>query len=515
MATEIELKLAVGPEQLDALLAAPPMRAYALGAPSVRRLTSTYYDTPDHQLAAAGVALRVRRFGDRVVQTVKSASTEHAVERGEWEADLPEGRLDPSLVPEPELRARIEGLANRLEERFVTDFDRATTVLRLPSGTELEVAVDRGELRAGDAVEPIHEVELELRSGSAADLWLLARWLHRTVPFRLGARSKAARGFALRSPPRLRAVKAPVVRLDPELSVEQAFKRIGSSCLSHLRSNERCAFAGTDVGGVHQMRVAARRLRSALSLFRKVLPPERTRRIRRRLRWLAAELADSRAWDVFATETLAGLRQRLPKDAALAALTGAVDRRRVAAYVRVRAAVGSPAYTRLLLDVGHWLAAERWPSAPGEAAERLAAPILPFATEVLDRRRAKVMDAGRNLRRLRPKKLHQLRIELKKLRYAANFLGSLFPAGDAADFNKSASNLQDALGYVQDVADTPVLLEGLAHGGDPLLARAIGAVAGWQAAAEERARRVLPRRWKVLRKRGRFWAEAEEEPPAG
>jgi CHAD domain-containing protein len=100
-----------------------------------------------------------------------------------------------------------------------------------------------------------------------------------------------------------------------------------------------------------------------------------------------------------------------------------------------------------------------------------------------------------------------MRIECKKLRYAAHFLGSLYPGRDADGFADELGTLQDILGRIQDVADTPVFLGRLPHAGDPAFARPIGVVAGWQAAAEHAARAALPHHWDHFLARPRFWSD--------
>lgn len=505
MGKEIELKLVLGPKRLAKLVRDPVLADAAIVEPRTERLVSVYYDTEDRALAAHGAAFRVRRVGDRWIQTVKRGG-EHDYERGEWEAEVADGTPVPDAVADDEIRRLLAAHGDRIEEVFTTDFERIVHLLRLPSGTEVEVAVDRGEIRSGDGTAPIHEVELELKEGEIADLFKLARRLHRRAGFRLETRSKAARGYALGTPDQPSPVKANAPALAAGLPVEQAFKRIARACITHMRGNERCVLLDADPGGVHQMRVAARRLRSVFTLFRKVLPTRRARRVRRGLRWIAKELADARAWDVFANETLAPLQARLPDDSPLKDLAEEIERARRRAYERARHAVESGKYTRLLLDVGRWLESPWQAKGDDTADERLALPIGELAPRILEKRYRKAA-AARDVGDLPRADLHSLRIECKKLRYAAHFLGSLYPGRDADGFADELGTLQDILGRIQDVADTPVFLGRLPHARDPAFARPIGIVAGWQAAAEHAARAALPHHWDHFLARPRFWSD--------
>ena len=69
---EVELKLEVAPSALEKVLAHPLLREQPDGA-TTQTLQSTYFDTPDHRLQQAGISLRVRRIGDRRIQTIKAA----------------------------------------------------------------------------------------------------------------------------------------------------------------------------------------------------------------------------------------------------------------------------------------------------------------------------------------------------------------------------------------------------------------------------------------------------------
>ena len=502
MGVEIELKLTLGPKRLEKLLQAPALADHATDAPQSRRLVSTYYDTPDHALASQGVALRVRGIDDGFVQTVKRRGQQH-YQRGEWETHLASAQPDLDAVADPDTAVLLASVADRLTEVFTTDFERETRLVRLETGSEIEVAVDRGEIRAGPSTTPIHEVELELKTGRTSDLFELARGLHRHATFRLDTRTKASRGYALIAPESPRPVKAKLPGLDPEMTVEAAFKAIAQSCISHMRSNERCVLLDAHPGGVHQMRVGARRLRSAVSLFRTALPKRRAKRVQKGLRWFANELADARTWDVLRNETLAPLRERMPEDEALVQLAHAAQTARNHGYARAHDAVESPRYTRLLLDLGSWLEDDEWESDHDGGA--LRRPVAKLAAETLDERYRMAKKAEHGWRRMEPNELHELRIEIKKLRYAAQFFGSLYPDRHAAEFASAAGQLQDILGHVQDVADTPVVLVALPGADTPALTRAIGIVAGWQAAAEQAARASLPLAWQRFMELDRFW----------
>src|SRR5258705_6997038 len=138
------------------------------------------------------------------------------------------------------------------------------------------------------------------------------------------------------------------------LSAEEALQRIGRACLDQILRNEAAIFAGRS-DGVHQMRVAVRRLRAVLAAFRKRLPPDQRRWASDELRWLADALGEARNLDVFEGAVIRPAREAMPDVAALRALTAAARRRRQAAYAAAHQAIRSARYTALLLGLMRWL----------------------------------------------------------------------------------------------------------------------------------------------------------------
>ncbi|MDZ7854385.1 MAG: CYTH domain-containing protein [Halomonas sp.] len=196
MANEIELKLALGAEAPEALRSHPRLAGLA---PTLTRLGNTYYDTPEGDLERARMALRLRRAGDRLLQTLKTRGQGGGglSTRGEWEWEVPGPGLDLSgLATLPPMAERDPVLLERLEPRFATDFVREAWWLE-EEGMTLEVALDLGEIRAGGNAVPIRELELELKAGEPVALWSLAEELADTIPMRPSDTSKAARGGAL------------------------------------------------------------------------------------------------------------------------------------------------------------------------------------------------------------------------------------------------------------------------------------------------------------------------------
>lgn len=492
MANGREIRLALDEEGLERLSRDPVVAALAEGAPETLRFLRVHFDTPDHALARSGVGLSLLRLGDRWVQTVTTPANE--VFEREVPACAPDlAALPPGAAPGP---LRRPGIGDALRAELEMEVTRTRRRLVLPAGTEVELAVDRGEARAGGDSVPVAEAALELKAGEPSQLFALARRLHDAYGFRL--RHVAI----LPGRPTAEPVRAESVPLDPSLTVEGAFRLIAEGCVEHLRGNEECAAEGIDPAGVHQMRVASRRLRSAIRLFHPVLPAAWAKTLSPELAWLADELTDAREWDVFLAETLRPLRTALPEDRSLRLLEDRAGRARELAYGRVRGAVGGPRYTRLLLDAAEALSGDPW-RLPGGAE-----PATEFAAAALDERHRDVRRLGKKLRKLDERRLHRLRIRIKRLRYAVEFFGSLFRPKPVRRFAKATRDLQDLLGHLQDVAVTQPRLAALADA-DPARARelvhAAGTVAGWQASLRRETRAQLLAEWDSFERRKAFW----------
>ncbi|MGE5503600.1 MAG: CHAD domain-containing protein, partial [Actinomycetota bacterium] len=454
--TEIELKLACEPAVLARLRRHPAVAVLVEGPVRSRTLVSQYFDTADLALAAAGLSLRIRRKGRQRIQTLKTEGSRSAglFTRREWESPATGERPGTDFLAAsnlPELAA--PDLSARLQPVFSTKV-RRTTLMLAGEDWRAELALDEGEIVAGDARRPIAEAELELLAGPPARLHDLARRLAEDLPLHLLTRSKSDRGYALAAGRGPQPVKARPPTLSEEMTAAQAFQAIGRACLAHLLANQEALLAG-DGEAVHQMRVALRRLRSAVRLFAKVVDGPATAKALDDIRWLLRHLGPARDADVFVTEMLAPVVEAHPGDRAMAALDSHWRRRRDADMAAARDAVASMRFTALVLDLGAWIEAGRW-----NVAKAATRAVVPFAAKVLARRHRKIMKAGDGrLARLPPDELHQVRILGKQLRYGCEFFAGLLPGKAARPFIAGLAELQDALGRINDIATALARLE--------------------------------------------------------
>jgi triphosphatase len=455
MQKEVELKLEVEPASLRALKKVPLLRS--LKAPPRRTSeVSVYFDTDKHKLRKKGLMLRVRRVGDRRVQTIKASGNTAPFERDEWEAEIAGEEPDLSLACGTALEPLVnDKLRRQLKPQFETRVQR--TLYPVADDTRaIALTVDRGTVATGKYSAPLSEIELELERGSMTQLFDVARDLTRALPAQLAVKSKSERGYELIDGQQHAPVKAAPIRIPAGARTREGFQMISRACLKQVVGNEPALIKG-DPEGVHQMRVGLRRLRAAMSLFGGLLRDPQTGAVKAELKWLTAELGPARELDVLVKRVVAPMTKRRARWDGIPALSHTLAEKREAALARARDAVKSARFRALSLEVAAWLEAGDWTTPQDDLVrDRGDLSIGVSAAEQLTRRWRKVRKKGRSLAKLDPRSRHKLRIQTKKLRYAVEFFASLFAGKRAAkrrrQFLPALERLQDGLGDLNDIA---------------------------------------------------------------
>ena len=464
---EIELKFEVAPAAAARLEQILLLRPGSKGPPPAQSLISTYYDTADGALRAAGFALRVRQVGDKRVQTVKGEA-EGVSARGEWECAITGDGPDLKAAADTPLGPILRDLKAPLAPVFATKIERSRHLVR-QGRSRIEAAIDLGHVQAGDRLSPICELELELVSGPRSALYALARRLSAAAPLRLSFVTKAERGWRLAqdetAPEAVRLAKA---RLRPGMSVRAAFQATAAAALRQWTGNAAVLAVARRPEAVHQLRVALRRLRTAMTLFKAVAADDAWARLNGALKWLAGELDLARDIDVTIEDTFRPAAHRLHDQAGMAGLGERLLKARTKAYDRVIDVLGQPRHQALVLDMAAWIDCGRWadPADPVHAplADR---PVEALAREGLDRLRRQIKRRGRRLKSLDPERRHRLRIRAKRLRYALEFFSGLHERRkDLRQAMLTAlRTLQDSLGALNDMAVARRAGLALAEGG--------------------------------------------------
>jgi CHAD domain-containing protein len=308
-------------------------------------------------------------------------------------------------------------------------------------------------------------------------------------------------------------VKGRPIELAPDTDVQTAFRVIARNCLTQMAANEAGATIGKDGDFVHRMRVALRRLRTALELF-KLAPRPENFDVDGEFRWLAKQLGPARDWDVFIGDTLAPLRAELKGEAALRQLVRRADGARRKAYGAVQSALAGSRnevsrYRRCKVGLESWVAGDNWPGrVGGNLSAQLTAPARDFAASALERRWKQLGKLGKHGQDLDRDDLHVLRIRAKTLRYTAEFFRSLYNDDQVKRMQRCLTGIQESLGGLNDAEVGGKLLAKLVDDGAG--ERGAALVKGWNAARAQARLAHFADSWKRFAKLAPYWREPRD-----
>jgi triphosphatase len=288
---------------------------------------------------------------------------------------------------------------------------------------------------------------------------------------------------------RMAPIRAEHPVLSPKATVAESFSALAEAALTHLARNAEAFEATPEPHAVHQMRVAARRLRALLGAFRSVLPNVARKRTGLDLKRLQKALSPARDLDVFLDEVLADVA--VANVRMMIARAARVPHQK--AYARVRRVVRSPLMDRIRKDFDV-LAVALAKTKDGRCAGRS------FARTILLRRHRALIRRLGGAKRRSDKRLHALRIRIKKLRYEVEFFRPLMPRGGVTAYHAALAESQDVLGAFNDAVNARALARLLADGIDDLDPASRQAMDAVFAAAEDRARPVAQRKFAAQQK---------------
>jgi len=254
-------------------------------------------------------------------------------------------------------------------------------------------------------------------------------------------------------------VKSSPLRLTADATSEEAFVAIINACLNHAEANRPAVLDG-QIEGVHQMRVAFRRLRSGLKMFRTLVPRAASAALVENLRWLNGFLGPARDWDVFLAEGLPPIIAHFPHKRSLRLFQAKAEALRQAHHRTLREALHEPRYPQLTQTIAEWLARRAWrQTASDKRLKRLDRPVLEHATPLLDHNARRVTKQGKKFAKLSGDERHALRIRIKGLRYALDFFANLYPEAPVKIYLQALAALQDGLGVMNDITVARRLLD--------------------------------------------------------
>lgn len=507
---ELEIKLQGAAADISALRRSRLFASLRNSKSTWERLVSTYYDSPDGALQRAGASLRLREEAGGLVQTIKHKSANGgALARLEDERPLGPADVFPIAPDDATLAALISG-ADGLSPVARTVTDRWAVTLE-KQRTRIEAAFDVGRAEAfkdGKTARtaPLAEAEFELLDGDPEILFKVARLCldEGEGRLRLAAASKEDQARRLLN-------GSPALEPEQNLALDTAASAgdvFGAALMASAVRVIEVAPAVTDLRlpeGVHQMRVALRRLRAVVRVFRDAIECDEIRRLARKARKFASALGPARDWDVFLEMTLPPFRARRYEPAGVAAIEARAASLRASAWDEAAATVSSLSFNRFALDLLEAAHVQEWRGGASPLCDEGAAA---FAARALDTRLAEVRATASAADAMRPAERHPLRIALKKLRYAAQTFRSLYPREQRKPYMAAMARLQDALGAINDAVVAQGLANEAAVGEGKAAARAAGFLCGFRMAEAEAASQAISETWQAFDAMAPFWIEA-------
>ena len=437
-----------------------------------RDFVSTYYDTPELELARNDITLRHRSEGGV----------------GLWQLKVPRGaariELEAAGTPARPPGDLVALLFAHLRGAHPVRVARLRTRRKTLRAVGAEVVEDAVSVLDGQRITArFRELEVELvDDGDERTLRRLEKALRRAGASSAEFRPKLFRALEIvPSPPR------------PALAASATFTDVLVAALvdqhDRLLANDPGTRLGSDPENLHQMRVATRRARAFLRAAAPLLDPEWASGLRDELRWIGSALGPARDLDVL-TEHLAAEIARLGDErSALRGLVDGLERQRRKARAAVVSALSEERYLRLLDRLE-----KPDPRLVADAQRTLAG--LWWAELERSRRAFRRLDDDSS-----DDELHAARIKVKRARYAAELAAAELGA-PGERFVDAAKTLQDVLGEHQDafVAEERIRAWSV---GKPEADEAVRKLLTRERARRRKARAEWPRAWKLLDRRAR------------
>lgn len=239
---------------------------------------------------------------------------------------------------------------------------------------------------------------------------------------------------------------------------EQAFQTIALVCLEEILYHESGLFQAYEEECIHQLRVNLRRLRTAMQIFKEVISVPSA--FEDEIAWISHEIAPARDWDVLISSTLVKIADSKEKKVSTDKVMEQSSRQAEKNHLAAIDALSTDRFSHFILNLSLWLHTQGWkdafavnenPSCKGEVKQ--------FYRRASKRVFRRIFDLGNRLKKNDVKKLHRLRITVKKAHYLIEFSSSYISPARKKDICREVTKLQDGLGNINDMVVADRLLE--------------------------------------------------------
>ncbi len=474
-------------------------------------LNTIYFDTPELNLYQQNFQLAIETNADQHYQTLTQQQkqlanfyqyTYHTDTTHQNDPDYT--KLYPSkwgnLFAKRQLRQAIQPLfeINRQQIQWILTLNKQSVI----------VLLEQAQININKTRHNVQLLHLQVNDNDNIQaieaMYQLALTFQSDLETPLCNTSIVQQGYLSFQQQEVTAQKAKIPSFKTRTTAEDAFVDIMSVCAEQFYNNEKVILIGKDIEGVHQMRVGLRRLRAALSIYSRLIPKPLSQFLTEHIRWLNQYLGPSRDWDVFLTSSLTEIQQHFPDHAGLAELREKSWEKRNQHYKALQDCFSTAPYSHMVLSLQAWIIQKQWrQDLTYVQRQALQQPLKSFAVSVLNKRYKRVCKRGKYFEQLTIDDLHQLRIDIKKLRYAAQFFSSVFAKHPQTKEQLTLLGLiQDNLGELNDVAIARTLLHDVGMEFEHPVRQLLE---GWYACSAKDEKQRLEPLWQQFTSDKPFW----------
>lgn len=504
--TEIELKLTCTDSSIwEQIMTAQSLTELAVpGGGGRELLEARYFDTATYCLQKAKLAYRIRREGEEWIATVKGGgvSSGGLHERQEWNVVVSDAQPDITVFEGTDIGKKLIGLVGDqvLEPILITKFERRTLDIIMPDGSEIEVAADQGTIVAGCKSAPILEVELELKSGKPSALFQLGAALAREYPLLPESDSKFYRGLKLAGLAAAQPQRDAKFQIDKNQLAAEGLRTILLQLIAQFLVAQQVFLENaTQPEHMHELRISLRRLRSLLEFYGPLIADEQYKYYQAELRKLGQMLGILREIDVaYAAWQQCNGCQFISIDdkrnlGLMLAKQRLVEAEKI--YKNLNAGLATP----LLLDLWAMLIDNK-----GQQLTQHHSALGQYAVTRLSSWLKTVTKQGKTIDWTATENVHKLRLQIKKIKYAAEVLEPVFY--EISQLILRLDTLQKNLGLLSDANSTTSLLEkALKARSSKVLYLEVGIVIGWQGREVLTVQGKMDKHWKKFDRTAQRW----------
>lgn len=467
-------------------------------------LDARYFDTATSCLQKEKIAYRIRREGEQWIATIKGGgvSSGGLHERQEWNVVVNDARPDITVFEDTDIGQHvIELIGNQqLEPIVITKFERRTLDVMMSDGSQIEVAADQGTIVAGSKNTPILEIELELKSGQPSALLQLGTALAREYPLLPESDSKFYRGLKLAG---LASVSPPEVVNFPIDKKQLAGEGVGTILVEliaeFLVAQQLFLAEPTQPKHVHELRISLRRLRSLLEFYGPLVDHKQYKYHQAELRKLGQILGELREVDVaYAAWKRCSEGQFITSESKIS-LGDILAKQRLLEAEKVYGILHAGLTTPFLLDLWAMLMENK-----GQHRMEHHPTVGEYSVSRLSNWLNTVTGQGKIIDWTAIENVHNLRLQIKKIRYAAEVLEPVLYEIDQLILRMDI--LQNNLGLLSDATSTENLLRKIIKENTSReLHFQVGRVLGWQECEVLAVQGKLDKNWKKFYRAVQRW----------